>query len=337
MIGKSLRGEGVQRGAVLLASIAALDALCGCASPYGSPGQSTLAAPGATRDPAPILAASQTVDVESADRIARFQRLAGLGGVATPAVTQVLVTPSEAPGLDAPVPVVRVVFPEQALFDFDADTPRIGVGAILDLVAENMRRDVPDAQLTLLGHTDAIGSEQYNYALSARRARAVFQALVERGVDPAQLSTVAIGKDQPIAPNDTAEGRARNRRVEFLISAYLNANLAVVRRQPAVAAPRPGPAHTADRPTHVRVAVLRPAVSAVAVPAALPVAAAAAPAAVTAATPHHDVALRPLGGLDLPVVPAPALGAAAPDAAPQVKLNTPRDVQPAPLGPALSY
>ncbi len=70
-------------------------------------------------------------------------------------------TPGEAPGVELPVPVVRVVFPEQALFDFDADTPRPEVAAILDLVAENMRRDVPDAQLTLLGHTDAIGSEQY--------------------------------------------------------------------------------------------------------------------------------------------------------------------------------
>ncbi len=326
----------MQRGAVLLVSITAIGALSGCAPPYG-PRYPTLAARGAARDPAPILAASQTVDVESADRIARFRRLAGLGVVAPPAITQVVVASGEAPGLDAPVPVVRVVFPEQALFDFDADTPRPGVGAILDLVAENMRRDVPDAQLTLLGHTDAIGSEQYNYALSARRARNVFQALVDRGVDPGQLSTVAIGKDQPIAPNDTVEGRARNRRVEFLISAYLNANLAVVRRQPAVAAPRPGPAHAAVRPTHVRVAVLRPAVSAMAVPAALPIAAAAAPAAVTAAAPHRDVALRPLGGLDLPVEPTPTPAAVTTDAAPQVKLNTPRDVQLAPLGPAVSY
>ena len=315
------------RRAAVLASIAAAGALSACASPYGSPGYPKSYTPEAARTPAPILAASEIVDLESSDRIARFRRLAGLGGVAPPAITQVVVTPGEAPGVDAPVPVVRVVFPEQALFDFDADTPRPGVAAILDLVAENMRRDVPDAQLTLLGHTDAIGSEQYNHDLSARRARSVFQALVDRGVDPGQLSTVAIGKDQPIAPNDTADGRARNRRVEFLISAYLNANLAVVRRQPAVtAAPRAGPAHGVVRPMHVRVAVLRPAISE-----------RAAPVSAAVAAPHRDVALRTLGDLDLPVEPAPAPAVAAPDAAPQVKLNTPRDVQPAPLGPAVSY
>ena len=92
-----------------------------------------------------------------------------------------------------------------------------------------MRRDVPDAQLTLLGHTDAIGSDQFNEDLSMRRARNVFQALVNRGVNPAQLSTVAIGKNQPIASNETEEGRARNRRVEFLISASQDANLASTR------------------------------------------------------------------------------------------------------------
>ncbi len=326
------------RRTAVLGSIAALHALSGCASPYSSPGYPTLAAPGAARDPAPILAAGETVDIESADRIARFRRLAGLDGVAPPAITQVIVAPGEVPGLDAPVPVVRVVFPEQALFDFDADTPRPGTAAILDLVAENMRRDVPDAQLTLLGHTDAIGPEQYNYALSARRARAVFQALVDRGVDPGQLSTVAIGKDQPIAPNTTAEGRARNRRVEFLISAYLDANLAVVRRQPAVAAiPDPGRGSKNAGRTRVRVAVLRPAVSEVAVPAPVSAAAATVPVSVAVAIPHRDVALRPLGGLDLLVEPVPTPTAAASDAAPRLKLNTPRDVQPAPLGPAVSY
>ena len=327
-------------------SIALAGVLWGCAAPYGDPGYLRSYAPGAARSPAPILAASQTVDVENADRIARFRRLAGLGGVAPPAITQVTVTPGEAPGVGAPIPVVQVIFPEQALFDFGADTPRPGVAAILDLVAENMRRDVPDAQLTLLGHTDAIGSEQYNHDLSARRARSVFQALVDRGVDPGQLSTVAIGKDQPIAPNDTAEGRARNRRVEFLISADLNANLAVVRRQPAVAATRrTGPAPAIARPTHIRVAVLRPAVAAAAAP--VPVPAAAAPAPVPVATPHRDVALRALGDLDLPleqtspppvaapVAPMPA--AAASPAAPQFELNRPRSVQPAPLSPAVSY
>jgi hypothetical protein len=99
------------------------------------------------------------------------------------------------------------------------------------VIAENMKRDVPDAALTVLGHTDAIGSDAYNIDLSRRRAEAVMRALVARGVNPDQLSEVAIGKRQPIAPNDTAEGRALNRRVEFMISPALSANLAAVQQR----------------------------------------------------------------------------------------------------------
>lgn len=65
-----------------------------------------------------------------------------------------------------------------------------------------------------MGHTDAIGTDAYNLDLSRRRAEAVMRESVARGVSSGQLSQVAIGKRQPIASNDTAEGRALNRRVE---------------------------------------------------------------------------------------------------------------------------
>jgi hypothetical protein len=66
--------------------------------------------------------------------------------------------------------------------------------------------------------------------LSRRRAAKVLRALVDRGLDPSLLSAVAIGKRQPIADNRTEAGRARNRRVEFLVSRCLDANLDVVRQ-----------------------------------------------------------------------------------------------------------
>ena len=129
------------------------------------------------------------------------------------------------------VPVVRLVFDERVFFDFDDATPRPESMSIIRLVAENMKRDVPDAALTILGHTDAVGTDAYNIALSQRRASTVLTELIKLGLNPNQLSTVAIGKAQPIAPNSTEEGRARNRRVEFLISGSEEANLSVVKNR----------------------------------------------------------------------------------------------------------
>ncbi|HYZ22662.1 MAG TPA: OmpA family protein, partial [Rhodopila sp.] len=96
--------------------------------------------------------------------------------------------------------------------------------------SDRIRRDAPGWHLTVLGHTDATGSDAYNMDLSRRRAAKVLRALVDRGLDPSQLSAVAIGKRQPIADNRTEAGRARNRRVEFLMSRCLEANLGVVRQ-----------------------------------------------------------------------------------------------------------
>ena len=192
-----------------------------------------------------------TTDLESNDRAARFGRLAYGTGV-VPQVVQVA-----APG--SGLPVVVVTFDEDAFFASGSARPRREAASLLDIVAENMRRDVPDAQLTLLGHTDAIGSDALNDQLSLRRAQAVLGQLVARQVNAGQLSTVAIGRRQPIAPNLTAEGRARNRRVEFLVSSSFDANLAVIQNRAVPIAwlsSGQGPARAMPQRT---VAVLRPA------------------------------------------------------------------------------
>lgn len=67
------------------------------------------------------------------------------------------------------------------------------------------------------GHTDSVGADSYNYALSERRAAAVRDYLVARGVESARLGTRGFGETQPIADNGTEEGRAANRRVEIKI------------------------------------------------------------------------------------------------------------------------
>jgi len=75
--------------------------------------------------------------------------------------------------------------------------------------------DNPTLRVLLEGHTDSIGAEAYNQGLSERRAKAVMQYLIKGGVDSARLSTVGYGESRPIAPNNTKEGRAKNRRVEL--------------------------------------------------------------------------------------------------------------------------
>lgn len=77
----------------------------------------------------------------------------------------------------------------------------------------------PGMTVQLEGHTDSTGPEAYNMGLSERRAQAVKNHLVEQGIDASRLTTIGFGEANPIAPNDTAAGRAQNRRVGFTITA----------------------------------------------------------------------------------------------------------------------
>ncbi len=101
-------------------------------------------------------------------------------------------------------------------FAFNSDAIREESEPTLKEIAEVLRRH-PDWKLQVNGHTDGIGSDQYNLDLSRRRAAAVKDALVKRhGVDAGRLATAGFGKSKPKDTNDTLEGRARNRRVEMV-------------------------------------------------------------------------------------------------------------------------
>lgn len=101
----------------------------------------------------------------------------------------------------------------QALFDIDSDVLRAEALPQLDQVAEWFLSH-PEAQAEIEGHTDNTASAAYNQSLSERRALAVRNYLVSKGVTPDRLTWAGYGFDRPVAPNTTPEGRQKNRRVE---------------------------------------------------------------------------------------------------------------------------
>ncbi|MBW2314694.1 MAG: OmpA family protein, partial [Deltaproteobacteria bacterium] len=101
-------------------------------------------------------------------------------------------------------------------FDFDRAEIRGDAGVILDEAIEILKRN-PDRQIVVEGHTDWTGPEEYNQSLSENRAEAVMKYMVENGLEGAGLSVVGYGESQPVAPNDTRDGRDRNRRVELKV------------------------------------------------------------------------------------------------------------------------
>jgi OOP family OmpA-OmpF porin len=115
----------------------------------------------------------------------------------------------------APKPVTeKVTLAADVFFDFDkAVLKPEGKAKLDDLVAK--LKAVNLEVIIAIGHTDNIGTKEYNQKLSVRRAEAVKAYLVSKGIEPNRIYTEGKGLTQPIADNRTAEGRAKNRRVEI--------------------------------------------------------------------------------------------------------------------------
>ena len=107
--------------------------------------------------------------------------------------------------------------PVEILFDFDSSKVKEGVKESLNTLGKALAEN-KDIKLKIDGHTDYIGTEQYNLNLSLKRANSIKNYLIGRGVSANNISIEGYGKQNPVANNSTEAGRAKNRRVEFIIS-----------------------------------------------------------------------------------------------------------------------
>ena len=113
---------------------------------------------------------------------------------------------------------IVIEFTSDVLFGFDASNLKSDAKENLDKLIGVLKK-YPDTDIEIHGHTDSKGSLKYNQALSVRRAKAVSSYLSINSIDSQRLTTIGFGEEKPINENETAEGRAHNRRVEFAITA----------------------------------------------------------------------------------------------------------------------
>jgi OOP family OmpA-OmpF porin len=124
--------------------------------------------------------------------------------------------PKAAPPKPAPQPpaATKVTYAADAFFDFDKSVLKPEGKAKLDDLVGKVK-GINLEVIIAVGHTDSVGSDAYNQKLSVRRAEAVKAYLVSKGIEKNRVYTEGKGEKQPVADNKTAEGRAKNRRVEI--------------------------------------------------------------------------------------------------------------------------
>lgn len=113
---------------------------------------------------------------------------------------------------------IKVEFNEKILFQFSkadlGDSAKKNLNSLI-----NVLNKYPNTNIEIQGHTDSRGSDDYNMGLSVRRANSVRDYLRQNGIDISRMTTKGFGESAPAYSNDTDEGMAQNRRVEFIITA----------------------------------------------------------------------------------------------------------------------
>jgi outer membrane protein OmpA-like peptidoglycan-associated protein len=113
---------------------------------------------------------------------------------------------------------IKITFDSGILFDVNKATLKPASMTNLQNLAEILNK-YPDTNILIEGHTDDTGTEEYNMELSEKRAKSVSNYLASLSVDPTRFTIMGYGESQPIATNETSEGRSQNRRVELAIMA----------------------------------------------------------------------------------------------------------------------
>lgn len=147
----------------------------------------------------------------------------GCDGVPAPAPAPApAAAPAPAPAAPAPAPVVvpvapateKVSFAADAFFDFDKAVLKPEGKAKLEDLADKVKGITLEV-IIAVGHTDSVGSDAYNQKLSEKRSEAVKSYLTGKGIEASRVYVEGKGEKQPVADNKTADGRAKNRRVEI--------------------------------------------------------------------------------------------------------------------------
>ncbi|MDH5670959.1 MAG: OmpA family protein [Myxococcales bacterium] len=111
----------------------------------------------------------------------------------------------------------QIVIKEKIQFEVDKADIRSESHDLLNEIVSVIKENAHIRKISIEGHTDSDGSNKYNKKLSDSRAASVLKYLTEHGIEADRLSSKGFGEEKPIASNDTAEGKEKNRRVEFLI------------------------------------------------------------------------------------------------------------------------
>lgn len=187
----------LKKSKLMVASAACVWLLAGCASPEPAPAPA----------PPPAPKAEPVVDAN-----AWTTRLASLKA-ALEAATQGLGVTLEQTADNQ----LHVVLPSDRSFDVGRALIKRDMAGVLDKVAEGLR-SATRASILIVGHTDSTGSEPLNERLSQSRANNARSYLVSRGLRADMVRTEGRGSSEPVAENDSAAGRAQNRRIELFVS-----------------------------------------------------------------------------------------------------------------------
>jgi outer membrane protein OmpA-like peptidoglycan-associated protein len=113
---------------------------------------------------------------------------------------------------------IKITFDSGILFGYDSSTLQPEAKTNISKLAVILKK-YPDTNILVTGHTDSDGAEEYNQTLSEQRAKAVSDYSMYQGISSSRLSVIGLGENEPVASNETVEGKRLNRRVEIAIFA----------------------------------------------------------------------------------------------------------------------